>query len=118
MGTSAPVVVAARTERGRLCSVAVERGGLGGHVLRYDGSERAAAALSPDVVTLLPIALSLTGRTAVSARCPSGGACTLLVIGEAGRARLYFHAAPMFCAVLDRAAVDRLCAALDALADG
>jgi hypothetical protein len=118
MGTSSglgPVVVAALSEHGRLCAVAVERGQLGGHVLRYDGSESAVAALSPDVVELLPIALSVTGRTAVSARCPSGGACTLLVITEQNRARLYFHAAATFCAVLDRGAADRLRAALDAL---
>lgn len=121
MGASSglgPVVIAARTERGRLCSVVVERGGLGGHVLRYGGSESAVATLSPDVVELLPIALSITGRTVVSARCPGGGACTLLVIAERNCARLYFHAAAMFCAVLDRAAADRLRAALDALTAG
>ncbi|MQA15199.1 MAG: hypothetical protein GEV09_13825 [Pseudonocardiaceae bacterium] len=84
-------------------------------MLRYDGSESVVARLSPEVVELLPIALSVTGRTVVSARCPRGGACTLLLIGQPDRIRLYFHAASMFCAVLDRAAVDRLRAAVESL---
>ncbi len=74
--------VAARTESGRLCTVTVQRDPLGRHLLRYDGSETAVAELTPEVVELLTVALSLHGRSAVPARCPAGGACTLLVIGH------------------------------------
>lgn len=109
------VVVAGRTEPGHLCTVSVERGRLGDHLLRYNGSESVVAALRPDVVELLLVAFSVTGRTAVHARCPGGGACTLLLIAQPDRIRLYFHAAVSFGVVLDRGAADRLYVALDGL---
>lgn len=109
--------VAARTESGRLCQVTVERNLLGDHVLRYDGSETAAAVLSPEVVELLTTALSVLGRSVITARCPSGAACTLLLIAQSQRVGLYFHAATTFCAALDRAAANRLRDALERLAN-
>lgn len=107
--------VAARTESGRLCTVTVERDPLGTHLLRYDGSETVVSVLTPEVVELLTIALSLRGRSPVPARCPAGGACTLLVIARHGRTRLYFHAATATGAVLDAAGTEKLQAALKPL---
>ncbi len=112
------VAVAARTGQGRLCTVTVERGRLGGHVLRYDGSEDVVAELSPEVIELLPIALSVVGRTTIWARLPGGDACTLLVVGQLDGARLYFHAAAGLCAVFDRAGADRLRGAVEQLRSG
>ncbi len=108
--------VAARTESGRLCTVTVERDPLGTHLLRYDGSETVVAVLTPEVVELLTVALSLRGRSPVQARCPAGGACTLLVIAQRhGRTSLYFHAATATGAVLDTEATKKLRAALESL---
>lgn len=109
------VAVASRTEQGRLCTVGVEPDPLGVHLLRYDGRESAVAVLGAEVIEGLVIALSVTGRTVVPARCPAGGACTLLAIGQRDRVRLYFHAAAAFCAVLDRAAAERLRTSLEQL---
>lgn len=74
--------VAARTESGQLCTVTVQRDPLGLDLLRYEGSETTAAELTPEVVELLTVALSVRGRSAISAQSPQGGACTLLVIGH------------------------------------
>ncbi len=111
------VAVAARTEQGRLCTITVEPDPLGAHLLRYDGNESVVAVLGAEVIEGLVIALSVTGRTVMPARCPAGGACTLLAIGQRDRVRLYFHAAAGFCAVLDRAAADRLRTTLEQLRD-
>lgn len=109
--------VAARTESGQLCTVTVQRDPLGLDLLRYEGSETTAAELTPEVVELLTVALSVRGRSAISAQSPQGGACTLLVIGhQDGRTRLYFHACTATSAVLDTTARDRLRAALESLA--
>lgn len=108
--------VAARTESGRLCTVTVQPHPLGKHVLRYEGSESAAAALTPEVVELLTVALSVRGRSAIPAQCPAGGACTLVVIGhENGRTSLYFHASTATSAVLDAKGTEKLRSALDSL---
>ncbi len=108
--------VAARTDSGRLCTVTVQRDPLGKHLLRYDGSETAVAELTPEVVELLTVALSLYGRSAVPARCPAGGACTLLVIGrQHGRTSLHFHAATATSAELDAEGTQKLRAALESL---
>ena len=108
--------VAARTESGRLCTVTVQPHPLGKHVLRYQGSESTAAALTPEVVELLTVALSVRGRSAIPAQCPSGGACTLVVIGhENGRTSLYFHASTATSAVLDTKGTEKLRTALDSL---
>ncbi|MGH3903770.1 MAG: hypothetical protein ACRDTE_06220 [Pseudonocardiaceae bacterium] len=89
---------------------------LGSHVLRYEGSESSAALLTPEVVELLVVALSVRGRSAIRARCPGGGACTLLVIGhENGRSSVYFHASTATSAVLDAKDVEKLRAALASL---
>ena len=108
--------VAARAESGRLCTVTVQRDPLGKHTLRYEGGETVVAALTPEVVELLTVALSLRGRSTVPARCAVGGACTLLLMGHRdGRTTLYFHAAPATSAVLDAASTKKLRAALEAL---
>ncbi|MGH3795302.1 MAG: hypothetical protein ACRDSP_10465 [Pseudonocardiaceae bacterium] len=108
--------VAAKTDSGQLCTVTVQRDPLGKHLLRYEGSETVVAALTPEVIELLTVALSLRGRSAVPARCSVGGACTLLVMGHRdGRSSLYFHAAPATCAVLDAAGATKLRAALESL---
>lgn len=110
--------VAAQTESGRLCTVTVQPDPLGKHVLRYEGSESAAALLTPEVVERLTVALSVRGRSAIPARCPSGGACTLVVIGHANdRASLYFHASIATSAVLDAKGTEKLRAALESLSD-
>jgi hypothetical protein len=93
----------------------VERVGATFGLLRYDGSESAVAELTPEVIERLFVALSVRGRTAIPARCPGGGPCTLLTIGHRGGTRLYFHAATAFGAVLDRDAVDRLRAGVERL---
>ncbi|HEY6424070.1 MAG TPA: hypothetical protein VIY28_12650 [Pseudonocardiaceae bacterium] len=109
--------VAARTELGQLCTVTVQRDPLGDHLLRYEGSESAAAELTPEVIELLTVALSVRGRSPIPARSPHGGACTLLVIGhQDGRASLYFHACTATSAALDTAARDKLRAALELMA--
>lgn len=114
--TDRVVVVAATTESGRLCTVTVQRDPLDKHLLRYEGSETAIAELTPEVVGLLTVALSLRGRSAIPARSPVGGACTLLVIGhEQGGTSLYFHACTTTGAVLDTTARDKLLVALDSL---
>lgn len=115
--SSERVAVAARSEQGQLCMVTVVRDPLGAHLLQYDGSESAVAILSPEVIEGLRVALSTTGRTVVPARRPGGGACTLLALGQRDRVRLYFHAASAFCAVLGRADADRLCVAVEEVAD-
>lgn len=113
------MAVAAKTDSGRLCTVTVQRDPLGKHVLRYEGGETVVAALTPEVVELLAVALSLRGRSAVPARCVVGGACTLLVIGHRdGRTSLYFHAAPATSAVLDATGAKKLRAALESLHSG
>lgn len=61
--------VAARTETGRLCTVTVQPDPLGRHELHYEGSESTAALLTPEVVELLTVALSVRGRSAIPARC-------------------------------------------------
>lgn len=111
--------VAAKAESGGLCTVTVQRDPLGKHLLRYDGAEPVVAVLTPEVVESLRVALALRGRSAVTARCSVGGACTLLVMGHRdGRATLYFHAVPATSAVLDPAGVQRLQAALESLSRG
>ncbi|MGH3903493.1 MAG: hypothetical protein ACRDTE_04790 [Pseudonocardiaceae bacterium] len=113
------MAVAGKNDSGRLCTVTVQRDPLGKHVLRYEGGETVVAALTPEVVELLAVALSLRGRSAVPARCAVGGACTLLVIGHRdGRTTLYFHAAPATSVVLDAAAAKKLRAALESLNSG
>lgn len=108
--------VAAKTDAGRLCTVTVQRDPRGKHVLRYEGGETVVAALTPEVIEMLTVALSLRGRTAVPARCSVGGACTLLVMGHRdGRSSLYFHAAPATSAVLDATGAERLRTALESL---
>ncbi|HEY3894073.1 MAG TPA: hypothetical protein VGL88_01760 [Pseudonocardiaceae bacterium] len=108
--------VAAKTESGRLCTVTVQRDPLGEHLLRYEGGETAVAELTPEVVELLVVALSLRGRSAIPARSPRGGACTLLVIGHAdSRTSLYFHACTETGAQLDSSGKAALRAALEAL---
>lgn len=108
--------VAVRTESGRLCTVTVQPDPLGNHVLRYAGSESSTALLTPDVVELLVVALSVRGRSAIRARCPGEGACTLLVIGqENGQTRLYFHASTATSAVLEPRDTEKLRAALESL---
>lgn len=113
------VAVVAKTDSGRLCTVTVQRHPLGKHLLRYEGGEVIVAALTPEVVELLTVALSLRGRTAVPASCSVGGACTLLVMGHRdGRTSLYFHASPATSAVLDATGVKKLRAALESLGSG
>ena len=108
--------VAAKTESGRLCTVTVQRDPLGEHLLRYEGGETAVAELTPEVVELLVVALSLRGRSAIPARSPHGGACAMVVIGhQDGRTSLYFHACTATGAVLDSSGKDKLRAALEAL---
>jgi hypothetical protein len=86
------------------------------HGGRGEGSETTAAELTPEVIELLTVALSVRGRSAIPARCRLGGACTLLVIGhQDGRTRLYFHASTATSAVLNTAARDKLRAALESL---
>lgn len=110
------VAVAAKTESGRLCTVTVQRDPLGKHLLHYDGSETATVELTPEIVELLTVALSLRGRSAIPARCPVGGACTLVVIGyEQGGTRLYFHACTATGAVLQPADAEKLREALELL---
>lgn len=71
----------------------VQRDLLGQELLRYEGSEIAIAELTPEVTELLAVALSVHGRSAIPARSPQGGACTLLVIGnQDGRTCVCFHA--------------------------
>ena len=111
-------VVAVRNESGRLCTVTVQPDPLGQHVLRYEGNDSSAALLTPEVVELLTVALSVRGRSAIPARCPGGGACTLLVIGhENRRTSLYFHASTATSAVLDVADTEKLRTALESLRD-
>ncbi|MGH3985153.1 MAG: hypothetical protein ACRDST_21300 [Pseudonocardiaceae bacterium] len=87
------MAVAARTEAGQLCTVTVQRDPFGQDLLRYEGSETTVTELTPEVIELLGIALSVRGRSAIPARTPHGGACNLVVIGQQdGRIRLYFHA--------------------------
>ncbi|HEU0087416.1 MAG TPA: hypothetical protein VFQ77_07175 [Pseudonocardiaceae bacterium] len=108
--------VAARTESDRLCTVTVAPDPLGKHALRYEGSENTAALLTPEVVELLVVALSVRGRSTIPARCPSGGACTLVVIGhENGRTSLYFHGSTATSAVLDAKGTAKLRTALESL---
>jgi len=110
--------VAARTEAGRLCTVTVQPDPLGNHVLRYEGSESTAASLTPEVIELLTVALSVRGRSAIRAQCPGGGACTLLVIGHKNsQASLYFHASTATSAVLDAKGTEKLRTALESLGD-
>lgn len=110
------MAVAAKTESGRLCTVTVQRDPLGEHLLRYEGGETAVAELSPEVIELLVVALSLRGRSAIAARSPHGGACTLVVIGhQDGRTSLYFHACTATGAVLETTATGKLRAALESL---
>jgi hypothetical protein len=109
-------VVAARAESGGLCTVTVQRDPRGRHLLRYEGSETVVAALTPEVVELLAVALSLRGRSPVQARSMAGGACTVLVVGHRdGRSSLYFHATTATSALLDTAGTKKLQAALEAL---
>lgn len=106
--------VAGRTHSGKLCTVTVQVHPLGKHVLRYEGGEDTAALLTPEVVALLMVALSVHGRSAIPAQCTAGGACTLLVIGhEDGRTSLYFHASTATSAVLDAKGTEKLRAALE-----
>lgn len=108
--------VAARTESGQLCTVTVQRDPLGLDLLRYAGSETTAAELTPEVVELLIIALSVRGRAAIPAQTPQGNACTLVVIGhQDSRARLYFHGCTATSAVLDTTARDKLLTALESM---
>ncbi len=108
--------VAARTESGQLCTVTVQRDPLGQHLLRYEGSETTTAELTPEVIELLIVALSVRGRSAIPARSPHGGACTLVVIGhQDGRARLYFHGCTATSAVLDPTAREKLLVAVESL---
>lgn len=108
--------VAAKTESGRLCTVTVQWDPVSRHLLRYEGTETAVAELTPEVIELLMVALSVHGRSVVMARCPGGGACTLLVIGhQDGRSTLYFHASNATAAVLDAAGKEKLRAALESL---
>lgn len=108
--------VAGRTESGTLCTVTVQPDPLGKPVLRYEGSESTAALLTPEVIELLMVALSVRGRSAIPARCPGGGACTLVVIGHHdGRASVYFHASTRTSAILDAKGTEKLRAALEAL---
>lgn len=110
------ISVAAQTESGRLCTVTVQPDLLGKNVLRYEGSENTAAMLTPEVIELLTVALSVRGRSAIPARCPSAGACTLLVFGyENGRTSLYFHASTATSAVFDAKGTQKLRAALESL---
>jgi len=74
--------VAARTESGQLCTVTVQRDPLGLNLLRYEGSETTAAELTPEVIELLTVALSVSGRSAIPAQTPHGSACTMVVIGH------------------------------------
>lgn len=86
------------------------------HLLRYEGSETTAGELTPEVIELLIVALSVRGRSAIPARSPHGGACTLVVIGhQDGRGSLYFHGCTATSAVLDPPARDKLLVALEAL---
>lgn len=112
------VAVTGRNEQGRLCTVVVERVGSSAGLLRYDGGESAVAELTPEVIERLFVALSARGRTAIPARCPGGGACTLLTIGQRDGTRVYFHAATAFGAVLGHDAVDRLRAGVERLREG
>lgn len=108
--------VAAKTESGGLCTVSVQRDPLGEHLLRYEGGETAVAELTPEVVELLVVALSPRGRSAIPARRPHGGACTLVVIGhQDGRTSLYFHACTATGAVLDSTGTAKLRAAVESL---
>lgn len=108
--------LAARTEAGGSCTVTVQREPLGRHLLRYEGTESVVAVLTPEVIEPLTAALSLRARSAVTSRCLTGGACTLLVMGRRdGGAIVYFHAVPATSAVLDAAAVRTLRAALESL---
>lgn len=108
--------VTAEAESGRSCTVIVQRDPLGKHLLRYEGSESAAALLTSDVIEQLTVALSRRGRSVVMASSPIGGACTLLVIGhQQGGATLYFHASSATSAVLDAGRTERLRAALQSL---
>lgn len=110
------VAVAAKTESGQLCTVTVQRDPLDKHLLRYEGGQTAIAELTPEVVELLTVALSLRGRSAIPARSPVGGACTLLVIGHEQRGTsLYFHASTATCAVLEPAGAKKLREALESL---
>lgn len=89
---------------------------VGQHVLRYEGAENSAALLTPEAAELLRVALSVRGRSAIPARCPGGGACTLLVFGhDNGRNSLYFHASTATSALLEVKDTERLRDALDSL---
>lgn len=115
---STRVAVVGRNEQGGFCTLAVERVGSNFGLLRYDGSGSAVAELTSEVIERLFVALSVRGRTAIPARCPGGGACTLLIIGQRGGTRVYLHAAIAFGAVLDRDTVDQLRAGLEQLRGG
>jgi len=111
--------VAGRTDSGRLCTVTVQPDPLGKHLLRYEGTETVTAILTPEVIELLTVALSLRGRSTVPARSAVGGACTLLVMGNRdGRTTLYFHAAPATSASLEATGAKKLRAALESLNPG
>ena len=113
------MAVAGKTDSGRLCTVTVQRHPLGKHLLRYQGAETVAAILTPEVIELLTVALSVRGRSTVPARSAAGGACTLLVMGHRdGRTTLYFHAAPATSVLLDATGAKKLRTALESLNPG
>ena len=113
------MAVAGRTDSGRLCTVTVQRDPVGKHLLRYEGAETVVAILTPEVIELLTVGLSLRGRSTIPARSAAGGACTLLVMGHRdGRTTLYFHAAPATSVVLEATGAKKLRTALESLNSG
>jgi len=116
LGSTDPTPITAEAESGQLCTLTVQRDPRGQHLLYYEGSESAAAILTPEIAELLTAVLSRRDRSVVMTRMPGGGACTLLVIGhQPARATLYFHASTVTSAVLDAAGIEKLRAALGSL---